>query len=76
MREFGWVSKIVQIHEEYTKDLRQYYFDQGLINIILTSYQVDIKNILLVKRQQKNRFRKAVLGDMTINKGNKITLLI
>ncbi len=62
IREFGWVSKIVQIHEEYTKDLRQYYFYQGLINITLTSYPGDIKNYLLVKRQQKTDLENQYLG--------------
>jgi hypothetical protein len=62
MREFGWVSKIVKIHEEYTKDLRQYYFYQGLINIILTSYPGDIKSILLVKRQQNTDLENLYLG--------------
>jgi UDP-xylose:glucoside alpha-1,3-xylosyltransferase len=35
MREYDWVSKVVEIHNLYSKDQKEYYFDQGLINILL-----------------------------------------
>jgi hypothetical protein len=38
MREFEWVSKLIKIRKNYAKENKKYYFDQGLINILLSSH--------------------------------------
>jgi lipopolysaccharide biosynthesis glycosyltransferase len=38
MREFEWVSKLKKISENYANENKKYYFDQGLINILLSSH--------------------------------------
>ncbi len=52
MRDFGWLNKLIEIHDYYTKNNIQYYFDQGLINILLTSYPGKVSFIF--KNYKKN----------------------
>jgi UDP-xylose:glucoside alpha-1,3-xylosyltransferase len=37
MREFGWSTQVMKIHNEYNVNQKKYFADQGLINIILVS---------------------------------------
>ncbi len=36
MRKFGWVSELTKIHNSYSISQKEYYFDQGLINILMS----------------------------------------